>query len=266
MQDQIKQARQLLENSGIIVPDQLPDDPIWQEVKLQAAKTGKIPASKSVMAGFIDHTILKPEAKSADIEKLCAEARQYGFYSVCINPGWVPLAVRSLKGSTVKVCTVCGFPLGANSSEIKSNEASLAIEQGAAEVDMVVNIGVLKSGDYKAVYQDIAAVVKASSGALVKVIIETCLLTDEEKTLACLIAKSAGAHYVKTSTGFSTGGAADADIGLMRLTVGPQMGVKASGGVRSLEEASQMIMAGASRIGTSSGVKIIQEMGEYNGK
>jgi len=260
MQDQIKLARQSLENSGIIIPNQLSDDPIWQEVKLQAAKTGKIPGSNAEMAGFIDHTILKPEAKSADIEKLCAEARQYGFCSVCINPVWVPLAVRSLKGSRVKVCTVCGFPLGANSSATKSNEASLAVEQGAAEVDMVVNIGALKSKDLKTVHQDIAAVVKASSGALVKVIIETCLLAEEEKILACLIAKAAGAHYVKTSTGFSTGGATAADIALMRLTAGPQMGVKASGGVRSLEEASQMILAGASRIGSSSGVKIIESM------
>ena len=260
MQDQIKQTRQLLENSGIIIPDQLPDDPICQEVKLQTATAGKAPGSKVEMAGFIDHTILKPEAKSADIEKLCAEARQYGFYSVCINPVWVPLAVHSLKGSRVKVCTVCGFPLGANARGTKSNEARLAVEQGAAEVDMVVNIGALKSQDLKTVHQDIAAVVKVSSGALVKVIIETCLLTDEEKILACLIAKSAGAHYVKTSTGFSTGGATEKDIELMRLTVGPQLGVKASGGVRSLEEANKMILAGASRIGTSSGVKIMESM------
>jgi len=262
MQDQIKKARQLLERSGILIPDQLPDDPIWQEVKLQAAKAGKIPGSKAEMAGFIDHTILKSEAKSADIEKLCTEARQYGFCSVCINPAWVPLAVRSLKGSRVKVCTVCAFPLGANATETKSHEARLAVEQGAAEVDMVINIGAIRSGDHKTVHQDIAAVVQASTGALVKVIIETCLLTDEEKILASLISKSAGAHYVKTSTGFSTGGATAADIALMRLTVGPQMGVKASGGVRSLEEANNMILAGASRIGTSSGVKIIQPIGE----
>lgn len=257
MQDQIEQVRQLLENSGVIIPGQLPDDPIWQEVKHQTAKTGKIQGSNTEMAGFIDHTILKPDAKSADIEKLCAEARQYGFYSVCINPVWVPLAVHSLKGSRVKVCTVCGFPLGANATETKSNEARLAVKQGAAEVDMVVNIGELKSQDLKTVHQDISSVVKASSGALVKVIIETCLLTEEEKILACLISKSAGAHYVKTSTGFSSGGATAADIALMRLTVGQQMGVKASGGVRSLEDANQMILAGASRIGTSSGVKII---------
>jgi deoxyribose-phosphate aldolase len=260
MQDQIKQARQLLENSDIIIPDQLPDDPIWQEVKLQASNAGKIPGSKAEMAWFFDHTILKPETKSADIEILCAEARQYGFCSVCINPFWVPLAVRTLKGSRVKVCTVCAFPLGANATEIKSSEARLAVEQGAAEVDMVINIGSLRSGDHKTVHQDIAAVVQASTGALVKVIIETCLLTDEEKILACLISKSAGAYYVKTSTGFSTGGATAADIALMRLTVGPQMGVKASGGVRSLEEANQMILAGASRIGTSSGVKIVESM------
>ncbi len=262
MQDQIKKARQLLERYGILIPENLPDDAVWQEVKLQAAKAGKFPSSKAEMAGFIDHTILKPEAKSSDIEKLCAEARQYGFYSVCINPFWVPLAVTALKGSTVKVCTVCGFPLGANATETKSHEARLAVEQGASEVDMVVNIGALKSQDLKTVRQDISAVVKAASGTLVKLILETCLLTDEEKMLACLIAKSAGAHYVKTSTGFSTGGATAADIGLMRLTVGPQMGVKASGGVRSLEEASKMIRAGASRIGTSSGVKIIQQIGE----
>ncbi|MBI4727859.1 deoxyribose-phosphate aldolase [candidate division TA06 bacterium] len=212
------------------------------------------------MAGFIDHTILKPEAQSADIKKLCAEARQHGFYSVCINPGWVPLAAQLLKGSNVKVCTVCGFPLGANAPEIKSQEARLAVEQGASEADMVINIGALKSGDHKTVHRDIAAVVKASSGALVKVVIETCLLTEEEKILACLISRSAGAHFVKTSTGFSTGGAAAADIALMRRTVGPQMGIKASGGVRSLEEANKMILAGASRIGTSSGVKIMEQM------
>ena len=260
MQDQIKQARQLLEKSGILIPDQIPGDAVWQETRLQAAKAGKAPGSKAGMTGFIDHTILKPEAKSADIEKLCAEARQYGFYSVCINPGWVPLAAKSLKGSRVKVCTVCGFPLGANATGIKSHEARLAVEQGAAEIDMVVNIGALKSGDHKTVHQDIAAVVEASTGALVKVIIETCLLTEEEKILACLIAKSAGAHYVKTSTGFSTGGATVKDIELMRLTVGPQLGVKGSGGVRSLEEANQMILAGASRIGSSSGVKIIESL------
>ncbi|MDO9391502.1 MAG: deoxyribose-phosphate aldolase [bacterium] len=212
------------------------------------------------MAGFIDHTNLKPDAKSVGIEKLCAEARQYGFYSVCINPCWVPLAARALKGSPVKVCTVCGFPLGANASEVKLQEAGLAVSQGAAEVDLVLNIGALKSQDFKTVHQDISSVVKASSGALVKVIIETCLLTEEEKILACLIAKSAGAHYVKTSTGFSTNGATVQDIELMRLTVGQQMGVKASGGVRSLEEANQMILAGASRIGTSSGVKIVEKM------
>jgi len=260
MQDQIKKARQLLERSGILIPDQLSDDPIWQEVKLQAAKTGKFPSSKAEMAGFIDHTNLKPDAKSADIEILCAEARQHSFYSVCINPCWVSLAASSLIGSTVKVCTVCGFPLGANATEVKSQEARLAVEQGAAEVDMVINIGALKSQDLKTVHQDISSVVKASSGALVKVIIETCLLTEEEKILVCLISKSAGAHYVKTSTGFSTGGATAADIELMRLTVGPQLGVKASGGVRSLEEANQMILAGASRIGTSSGVKIMECM------
>jgi deoxyribose-phosphate aldolase len=258
MQDQIKQARQLLEKSGILITDHLPDDAVWHAVKLQAGRAGQVPGIKEEMAGFIDHTILKPEAKSADIEKLCAEARQHGFYSVCINPVWVPLAVSLLKASPVKVCTVCGFPLGANSSAMKSNEALLAVEQEAVEVDMVLNIGVLKSEGHKAVHQDIAAVVKACSGALVKVIIETCLLTNEEKILACLIAKSAGAHYVKTSTGFSSGGAAAEDIALMRLTVGPQMGVKASGGVRSLEEANKMILAGASRIGTSSGIKILE--------
>lgn len=260
MQEQIKQARQLLEKSGILIPDLLPDDAVWQEVKLQAANSGKAPGSRAEMAAFIDHTILKPEAKRTDIEKLCAEARQFGFYSVCINPGWVPLAAESLKGSKTRVCTVCGFPLGANATETKSGEARLAVEQGSGEVDMVLNIGALKSQEYKTVHQDIAAVVKVSSGALVKVIIETCLLTDEEKILACLIARSAGAHYVKTSTGFSTGGATVADIELMRLAVGPQMGVKASGGVRSLEEANQMILAGASRIGSSSGVKILEQM------
>lgn len=208
---------------------------------------------------MIDHTILKADAKEEDVLRIIEEAKKYEFFSVCINPCWVALAKEHLAGSSVAVCTVIGFPLGANTSEVKAYEATDAINNGATEVDMVINIGALKSKQYKKVLKDIQAVVEAAKGkALVKVIIETALLTDEEKIKVCELAKEAGADFVKTSTGFSTGGATVADIKLMRETVGPDMGVKASGGIHNEEEAKAMIDAGATRIGTSAGVAIME--------
>lgn len=212
------------------------------------------------IAKCIDHTVLKPQTTEAAVRKLCAEAAQYGFASVCVNPCWVALCADLLKDTEVDVCTVIGFPLGANTSAVKAFEAAEAIRQGATEVDMVLNVGALKDGNTDLVRADIAAVVEAARGkALVKVILETCLLTDEEKRIACRLAKEAGADYVKTSTGFSTGGATEADIALMRAEVGPEMGVKASGGIRDYATAQAMIRAGASRIGASAGVQIVAE-------
>ncbi|KUP06032.1 deoxyribose-phosphate aldolase [Bacillus coahuilensis p1.1.43] len=211
------------------------------------------------IAKMIDHTLLKPEATKDQVKVLCEEAAKYGFASVCVNPTWVTYASELLKHTDVKVCTVIGFPLGATTPETKAFETKNAIENGATEVDMVVNIGAIKSGDWELVERDINAVTAAAKGkALSKVIIETCLLTDEEKVKACELSVRAGADYVKTSTGFSTGGATVEDIALMRKTVGPDLGVKASGGVRSSEDAETMINAGATRIGASSGVKIVQ--------
>ena len=208
---------------------------------------------------YIDHTLLKPEATQAQIDTLLDEALEYDFMSVCINPYWVSYAADRLKESDVKVCTVIGFPLGANTSAVKAFEASTAIDDGATEIDMVINIGAVKSGDWDQVEADIKAVVDvADQSVLVKVIIETCLLTDEEKVKACQATQAAGADFVKTSTGFSTGGATLEDVRLMRETVGSDMGVKASGGVSNLEEAQAMIEAGASRIGASKGIQIIQ--------
>ena len=215
---------------------------------------------------FIDHTILKPETTQEQVEKILSEAKEYDFASVCVNPTWVSLAAESLKDSDVKVCTVIGFPLGANTSAVKAFETEDAIANGADEIDMVINIGALKAGNDALVLDDIKAVVDASGDKLVKVIIEACLLTDEEKVRACQLSKEAGADYVKTSTGFSTGGATVADVTLMRKTVGPDMGVKASGGARSYEDAIAFIEAGASRIGASSGVAIMngaQADGDY---
>ena len=207
---------------------------------------------------MIDHTILKPEATEAAVQKIIDEAKEYNFFSVCINPCWVAVASEQLADTDVAVCTVIGFPLGANTPEVKAYEAADAIKNGANEVDMVINIGALKSQQYDHVRQDIQGVVDAAKGkALVKVIIETALLTDEEKVKACELAKEAGADFVKTSTGFSTGGAKVADVRLMRETVGPDMGVKASGGVHNAEEALAMIEAGATRIGASTGVAIV---------
>jgi deoxyribose-phosphate aldolase len=211
------------------------------------------------IAQLIDHTLLKANATKAEVMKLLEEAKQFKFASVCINPTWVKTAAEFLRDTPeVKVCTVIGFPLGATTLEVKAFETENAIENGATEVDMVINIGALKDKQYDLVEKDIKAVVDAAKGkALTKVIIEACLLTDEEKVKASELAVKAGANFVKTSTGFSTGGAMVEDVALMRKTVGPEIGVKASGGVRSLEDAEAMINAGATRIGASSGVKII---------
>lgn len=210
------------------------------------------------VAKMIDHTLLKADATKDQIEKICAEAKEYKFASVCVNPAWVKLSSDLLNGTEVKVCTVIGFPLGASTPDTKAFETKNAIENGATEVDMVINIGALKGGDNELVERDIRAVVDAAKGkALTKVIIETCLLTEEEKVRACELSVKAGADFVKTSTGFSTGGATAEDIALMRKTVGPDIGVKASGGVRSAEDAQKMIEAGATRIGASSGAAIV---------
>ncbi|MDP4169578.1 MAG: deoxyribose-phosphate aldolase [Bacillota bacterium] len=210
------------------------------------------------IAGMIDHTLLKADALKNQIEILCKEAKEYKFASVCVNPTWVEEAARHLAGSEVKVCTVIGFPLGATTTETKAFETRDAIEKGAEEVDMVINIGALKDKNDELVEQDIRAVVEAAKGkALTKVIIESCLLSDEEKVRACELSVKAGADFVKTSTGFSTGGATVEDIALMRKTVGPNIGVKASGGVRNLKDTQNMIDAGATRIGASSGVSIV---------
>jgi len=228
--------------------------------------------TKAVMAKTIDHTILKPIATSEQIRELCMEARTNRFASVCVNPAWVPLASKELSGADVLVCTVIGFPLGANATETKVEETRLAIKQGAHEVDMVINLGALKSGDLKAVEEDIRAVVHAAASVqgrgssaaktTVKVIIETCYLSDDEKRIACELAKKAGAHFVKTSTGFGTGGASAEDVKLMRKVVGDSMKIKASGGIRSYHDAIAMLEAGADRLGTSSGVAIVSELPE----
>ncbi len=211
------------------------------------------------MARYIDHTLLKPEATAADIDLLCREAEEYHFASVCINPTWVKRAAQNLRGTSVPVCTVIGFPLGATTAEVKAMEARRALRDGAREVDMVLNIGALKSGDFDLVLRDIEKVVDAAHevGALCKVILETALLTDEEKVIASSLAKQARADFVKTSTGFGPGGATVYDVALMRETVGPTMGVKASGGVRTASDAEDMIAAGATRIGASAGIIIV---------
>jgi deoxyribose-phosphate aldolase len=222
---------------------------------------GNTAAATSEVAGYIDHTLLKPEATRAEIENLCREARTFNFASVCVNPTWVKECAFALYGSPVKVCTVVGFPLGATLPDVKAYETRRAIFDGATEIDMVLNIGSLKSGDSEMVKRDIRGVVEAAHDAcaIVKVIIETALLSDEEKVRACLLAKEVGADFVKTSTGFSKGGATVADIELMRRTVGAEIGVKAAGGVKDLAAAREMIAAGATRIGASAGVRIVQE-------
>ena len=224
-----------------------------------SSTVGVIPQDLN-LAKMIDHTLLKPDATQEQIAQLCFEARKHGFASVCINPTWVELCAKLLEGSTVKVCTVIGFPLGATSPEVKAFETKVALDHGATEIDMVINVGALKARDMDLVAKDIRGVVTTAHArrAIVKVIIEAILLTDEEKTTACLLSKEAGADYVKTSTGFASGGATVHDVALMRRVVGPEMGVKAAGGVRTYEDAENMIKAGATRIGASAGVKIIQ--------
>jgi deoxyribose-phosphate aldolase len=226
--------------------------------------------TKASLAKTIDHTLLKAIGTEDQVRELCVEARKYGFASVCVNPFWVPLCAKELAGSDVVVCTVIGFPLGANASEIKAAEAKLAVTQGAGEVDMVLNIGAAKAGNWKAAEDDIRAVVASVSSLkspskapiVVKVIIETCYLSDVEKVKACEVAMRAGANFVKTSTGFGTGGATPEDVKLMKKTVGDKLKVKASGGIRSYHDAILMLDAGADRIGASSGVAIISELPE----
>jgi len=242
--------RATIEAAGRIVEAQLGPSPesITRPVALRTAET---------IAGRIDHTLLRADATAREIERLCAEAEQYRFASVCVNSRWVPLAVSLLKGSPVMVCTVVGFPLGAMSAEAKGAEAGIAVAQGADEVDMVIDLGGLRSGRPGDVLADMEAVAKGAEGRPVKVILETCLLTDEEKAIACLLALRAPVAYIKTSTGFSTGGAAVDDIILMRSAVGPALGIKASGGVRTTADAEAMLAAGADRIGASASVAIV---------
>jgi deoxyribose-phosphate aldolase len=213
------------------------------------------------IARLIDHTLLKPDATQDQIAQLCYEAQKYGFAAVCVNPTYVRLCTQLLRGTPVHVCTVVGFPLGATPPEVKAYEAQQAIDGGATEIDMVINIGALKSKDYGLVERDMAMVARTchAGGALLKVIIEAALLTDEEKVIACQLAKAAGADYVKTSTGFGPGGATAEDVALMRRAVGPAMGVKAAGGIRSYDEARSMVTAGATRIGASAGIKILEQ-------
>jgi deoxyribose-phosphate aldolase len=215
------------------------------------------------LASMIDHTLLKPEATEAQVIQLCDEAKRYRFASVCVNPTYVKLCAQRLSGSPVQVCTVIGFPLGASLPEVKAYETQQALKDGATEIDMVINVGALKDKRYELVKHDISSVVRVAreAGALVKVIIEAALLTDEEKVMACQLAQQAGADYVKTSTGLGPGGATADDVALMRRTVGPAMGVKAAGGIRTLADAQKMIQAGATRIGASASVKIIAEAG-----
>jgi deoxyribose-phosphate aldolase len=228
-----------------------------KDVNQNKDNNGISPAS---LAKYIDHTILKPNASEDEVQKVCDEAKEYGFASVCVNPSYIELVANALSGSVAAACVVVGFPLGAVTPEMKAAETKAVMALGAKEVDMVVNVGAVKSGNWALVKKDIEAVVNAAAGtAMVKVIIETCLLTDEEKVKVCTIAKDAGADFVKTSTGFSTGGATVQDVRLMRQTVGSDMGVKASGGVRSFDDAVAMIEAGATRLGTSAGVKIVSD-------
>ena len=262
---------------GLNLPDQVCPGCIQRCVQTCARNTREIVAAgadrvsaserltkvDSSIASLIDHTILKPDATRADVLKVCKEARQYNFASVCVNPYWVPLVRAELSGSPVKVCTVVGFPLGATSTEAKVAETAAALRSGAQEIDMVINVGALRSGDHEAVKLDIQQVVRISheAGAVVKVILETALLDDNQKAVACTLAKLAGADFVKTSTGFSKSGATAHDVALMRSVVGPQMGVKASGGIRTLDDLRQMTAAGATRIGASASVKIVEAAG-----
>ncbi len=255
-------------------PSQSPSAPPLTELRAQIAaavaelgnhppqvEVGALPdLSPAQVAAMIDHTLLKPDATSAQIRRLCAEAQEYTFAAVCVNPTWAALCVELLAGSPVRVCSVAGFPLGATLPEAKALETARLVALGVQEVDMVINVGRLKDGDLQTVWEDIAGVVQAAHGrgALVKVIIETCLLTQEEKVAACVLAQAAGADFVKTSTGFNGPGATVADVALMRQVGGPHMGVKAAGGIRTAADARRMIAAGATRIGASAGVQIVQ--------
>jgi len=223
--------------------------------------------SPSQAAQLIDHTLLKPEATETQVRQLCAEAKEYRFASVCVNPTWVGVCRGLLVDSPVKVCTVVGFPLGATLPEVKAFETERAVQAGAHEIDMVINIGRLKTGDHQTVFQDVAAVVAAAhrAGALVKAIVETALLSQDEKVAACVLAQAAGVDFVKTSTGFSSGGATPADVALMRRVVGPTLGVKAAGGVRTAQDLLAMVAAGATRVGASAGVKIVDELAAPTG-
>lgn len=221
-----------------------------------------VPLTPKQLAAYIDHTLLRADAMIANIEKLCAEAQEYSFYCVCVNGSWVRHACHLLEGANIKVATVAGFPLGAMSSEAKRFEAKTAVDDGAQEIDVVLNIGRLKQGDDQYVYRELCEMVNAASGRPVKVILETCLLTKEEKIRGCRLAMDSGARFVKTSTGLSSGGATVADVALMREIVGPEFGIKASGGIRDAKTALGMIEAGATRIGTSAGVAIIKGLAE----
>ena len=226
----------------------------------RVSASDKLTRIDPAVARLIDHTLLRPDASREEIVRVCGEARKYGFASVCINPYWVALAVRELAGSPVRVCTVVGFPLGATTTESKVCESEAALRVGAQEIDMVINVGALKSGDHEAVKQDIHSVAEAAhrGGAILKVILETALLDDNQKAVASTLAKLAGADFVKTSTGFGGGGATTHDVALMRKVVGPDLGVKASGGIRTLEDLKAMTVAGATRIGASASVKIVE--------
>ena len=259
---------------GLNLPDQVCPGCVQRCVQTCARNTREIIAAGAdrvsaserltkvdpAVAALIDHTILKPEATRADVTKVCREARQYHFASVCVNPYWVPLVRTELTGSPVKICTVVGFPLGATSTEAKVAETAAALRSGAQEIDMVINVGALRSGDHEAVKLDIQQVVNVSheAKAIVKVILETALLDDNQKAIACTLAKLADADFVKTSTGFGPSGATAHDVALMRSVVGPEMGVKASGGIRTLHDLQTMKAAGASRIGASASVKIVE--------
>jgi len=262
------------QGEGLNLPDQVcpgciqrcPQTCARNTKEIIAAGACRVSASENLtkidpaIAALIDHTILKPDATRADVIKVCREARQYCFASVCVNPYWVPLVAAELSGSGVKVCTVVGFPLGATSTEAKVAETAAALRAGAQEIDMVINVGALRSGDHEAVKLDIREVVKVSHSAraIVKVILETALLDDNQKAVACTLCKLAGADFVKTSTGFSTSGATAHDVALMRSVVGPDIGVKASGGIRTLQDLQTMTAAGATRIGASASVKIVE--------
>jgi deoxyribose-phosphate aldolase len=270
--EQPRQARQGAE--GLNLPDEVCPGCVQRCAQtcsrntrqIIAAGADRVSASERLtridpaIAAMIDHTILKADATRADVTKVCREARQYGFASVCVNPYWVPLVRAELAGTAVKVCTVVGFPLGATSTESKVAETAAALRAGAEEIDMVINIGALRSGDHEAVRTDIQQVVKVAheAGAIVKVIIETALLDDNQKAAACTLTKLAGADFVKTSTGFSASGATAKDVALMRSVVGPDMGIKAAGGIRTLSDLQAMAAAGATRIGASASVKIVE--------